>query len=149
MTEFMTQAAYARKRGVSPPYINKLVKAGVIKLKDKKVDPVQADAAIDAFADPAMVGRFDAEPHDFQKSRAAKEFHVARIRQMEADELEGSLVPVKTVEEEAFRAGRRVRDALMNLPDRLAPVLAAETDARKIHEVLNKELRQALEGLSE
>jgi hypothetical protein len=41
-----------------------------------------------------------------------------------------------------------VRDALRTIPDRVAPIVAAETDQAAIHALLLKEIGQALEGLS-
>ncbi len=57
--ELISQAEYARRRGVKPPTINNYVKTGVIKLykapksKKKLVDPAQADAAIAEYNDPS------------------------------------------------------------------------------------------------
>lgn len=52
------------------------------------------------------------------------------------------------MEDSAFEVGRRVRDALMVIPNRLSALLAAEQDRHKVHEMLEKEIRQALEYLS-
>ena len=60
----------------------------------------------------------------------------------------GGLVPVADVQKIAFATGRRVRDAILNIPNRLAPVLAAELDAGKVYDTLMFELRQALEDLA-
>lgn len=46
--------AYAKHRGVSQPYISQMVKRGKIPLVDGKIDPVAADAALDAHADVDM-----------------------------------------------------------------------------------------------
>lgn len=49
----MTQAEYAAHRGCSQPYVSKLVRAGRIPTGDKgKIDPVAADEALAASADP-------------------------------------------------------------------------------------------------
>ena len=39
------------------------------------------------------------------------------------------------------------RHALMNIPERLSAVLAAETDAARVHAMLTSEIRAALEDL--
>ncbi len=49
----ISQSEYARRRGVSRQYVSRLVKEGVIRLKNGKVDPAQADAALAARRDPA------------------------------------------------------------------------------------------------
>ena len=40
-----------------------------------------------------------------------------------------------------------VRDNLRTIPDRIAPIVAAETDAAKIHNIITLEIRECLEGL--
>lgn len=46
----MTQAEYAERKGVSPQYVNKLVKQGKIRKVGRFIDSKQADAAIKAFS---------------------------------------------------------------------------------------------------
>ena len=44
----ISQSEYARRRGVSRQYVSRLVKEGVIRLENGKVDPARADAALKA-----------------------------------------------------------------------------------------------------
>ena len=76
-----------------------------------------------------------------------KETALADLREMEVHRKRGELVEKVKVESEAFRVGRLIRDALMGLPDRLAGVLASESDQHKTHALLTKEIRQILEAL--
>ena len=76
-----------------------------------------------------------------------KETALADLREMEVRRKRGELVEKVKVEAEAFRCGRTVRDALMGLPDRLAGVIASESDQKKVHAILTKEIRQCLEAL--
>jgi hypothetical protein len=48
----LTQKDYARRIGKSAQYVNKLVGTGKIVLRDGRVDPKQADAALKAWARP-------------------------------------------------------------------------------------------------
>lgn len=76
-----------------------------------------------------------------QKAKTEKvEIEVARLR--------GELVPASEVKSEQFTIARRTRDAIENIPSRIAAILAAETDEHKVRETLSHELKQALEGLS-
>jgi phage terminase Nu1 subunit (DNA packaging protein) len=59
----------------------------------------------------------------------------------------GKLVKREAVEKQWFKLTRQVRDALMNIPDRVAGICAAEKKQEKIREILEKEHRQVLEGL--
>lgn len=49
----MTQTEWAKIKGFTPQYVNKLVKAGKIRLIDGRVDSAQADKALAAMRNPA------------------------------------------------------------------------------------------------
>lgn len=72
-----------------------------------------------------------------------------RKLRLENDLREGTLVEAVRVRRSSFETARTVRDSLLNVPDRLASELAAETDAGKVHARLDEEIRAALVALSE
>lgn len=53
----ITQAEWARCRGFSRQYVTQLIKMGVVRLIDGKIDPDQADAALAAVREPARAER--------------------------------------------------------------------------------------------
>ncbi|MCF6147284.1 MAG: hypothetical protein E3K37_01350 [Candidatus Kuenenia sp.] len=132
--------------GCSVQYIGELIKKGLLPkpVKQNCHDVVKAATAIvdiikSEFSE-AQSG-IDAENLRLVKARARKaEFEVLELTKI--------LVPAKDVESAAFEIARQVQDALLNIPDRLAALLAAETDKIKIHEMLEKEIDLALEKLS-
>jgi phage terminase Nu1 subunit (DNA packaging protein) len=73
----------------------------------------------------------------------------ARKADLAAERLAGQLVEAAVVKRETFEAFRTVRDNVLNVPDRVAHALAAETDADRIHARLTDELRQALGAAAE
>jgi hypothetical protein len=58
----------------------------------------------------------------------------------------GELVSVVLVERDHFEAMRTVRDSMLNIPDRVAAELAAESSSTKVHARLDAEIRQALDS---
>lgn len=84
----------------------------------------------------------------YAQSRAAREAYAARLAKLDFEQKSGKLVDAEAVRNEAFKSARIVRDALMNIPDRIAAELAAETNIFKIHSRLTEELRKSLESLS-
>jgi hypothetical protein len=68
------------------------------------------------------------------------------MAEQEARRRAGALVEVAAVEREYGRALRIARDAILAVPPRTAPVLAAETDAATVDALLRRELVQALEA---
>lgn len=82
------------------------------------------------------------------RTRIKSEVERAKLLEIKAKVEAGKFVDVDDVEVAAFNRARVVRDSLLNIPDRLAAVLAAESDAREVHALLSAEIRQALEELT-
>jgi len=61
---------------------------------------------------------------------------------------QGELAVLKDVERDVFNMARRVRDAILNIPDRISPELASTTDTHQVNVKLTRELIQALEELA-
>lgn len=80
-------------------------------------------------------------------SRAKREHYQAKLARIEYEQKAGRLVDAETVAKEAFELARTVRDAILAIPDRLAAILAAERTERRTHDLLTKELIQALSDL--
>lgn len=60
----------------------------------------------------------------------------------------GRLIDGEAARRDAFECARTVRDALLNIPDRISAELAAEHDAAQVRARLDEELRNALESLA-
>jgi hypothetical protein len=86
---------------------------------------------------------------DLNESRARREHYQAEKAKLEALQGRGELVPVADVKSQAFALARGLRDGLMALPDRLAPMLAATQDAAQVHRLLSEEIRVALRVLAD
>ena len=82
------------------------------------------------------------------KTRIKSEVEKAKLLEIKARVEAGKYVDADEVKVAAFNKARVVRDALMNIPERLAAVLAAETDASRVHAMLTSEIRAALEDLA-
>ncbi len=67
-----------------------------------------------------------------------------RIKDIALQQLEGGLVEKDMVKKEAFDTGRKVRDAMLNIPDRLSPLLTTVKSERKIRKMLTTEIKNAL-----
>ena len=89
----------------------------------------------------------EAPTGSFAEAQAEKERYKAKLAKLEYEEKIGKLVDRESVEREAFRVARVVRDAMLSIPDRLAALVTAETDQAKNHAVLTQEIMAALKGL--
>ena len=86
---------------------------------------------------------------ELNDSRARREHYLAEKARLEAMRGREELVPASDVKAEAFALARSVRDGMLRVADRLAPLLAATTDARETHRLLTEEIRVALRGLAD
>ena len=98
--------------------------------------------------DPQPSESTDVTP-TFLDSQAKKEAFKAKLTEIEYLERIGTLVEKEGVEKEWFGLARLVRDNMLNIPARVAGVVAAETDQRKIYDMLHMEICKALEGIAE
>ena len=161
----MTKSEYAKHRGVSKPYITKLAKNGVLVLRGDKVDVRASDTVLDdkpvddvdpppAQASPAGPPlRPVAEPlgqagASFGQARTIEMVFRAKLRRLEFETKQGRLIEAEAVRKTVADAVRSLRDGILGLPDRLATVLAAESDSKKVHVTLKTELSRELEALA-
>jgi phage terminase Nu1 subunit (DNA packaging protein) len=85
----------------------------------------------------------------YTRSRAARETFEAQLSRLRYLKETGQLVDAKAVRERSENVGTMVRDALRNIPARIAGELAAETVPARIEERLQEEIDRALEQLAE
>jgi hypothetical protein len=102
--------------------------------------PLAGDAGVGA-GDP------DAQPggDDYWNSRSRREAAEAELAEIELAEKTGQVIAVKAVESVWAQALASMREHLLQVRARLAPLLAAETDAFQIDQMLDLEHNQALQ----
>ena len=167
----MNLREYAQSRGVEYTQLSKWAGQGRFTgdalRKDGRAwlvaDPQELDRQVAAAKSPDRGGRGGAPPIDqalqqqqnqaatipsFAQSRAIREAYAARLTRLEFDQKSGRLVDKAELKMKLAKLHMAVRDSLRTIPDRVAPIVAAETDQAKIHAMLLKEIGQALEGLS-
>ena len=157
--------AYAKLRGLSPEAVSKAVRLGRIRCHTdedgvKYLIQDEADKDWEENTDKAFQRKdldeeelerrepeISVEGSTYSNSRALRESYQAKIARLEYEKLSGSLVPIEEVKAEAFKLSRTVRDAILNIPDRISAQLAAESDQHKVYSILTDELTRALEEL--
>ena len=168
----ISQAEYARRRGVAKSAVAKAVKEGRITLIDGKIDPAVADiqwaqntrSRADAgrpasesgevMGDALQAGNNapqapDSAPtakDDYQTLRVRRE--TAAVEREERENLKeaGLLVSRSAVRTGVFDAFRALRDEILSTPQRAAPAVVGLGDTRDIERVFTDELRKAFEN---
>lgn len=171
----LSPAKYGKHRGVSREMVMEWKRDGIIPKTafshPKKrpawwlVDVAKADKALDKNLDPAQLKKQTIKPDktikektdiikksgvkklDFNAARTLNETYKAALRKLEYEEKSGETVKAKDVEKAAFDMARTLRDNILNVADRIAPLVTAETDQHKNNIIITDELRQALEDL--
>lgn len=167
----VSQAEYARRRGVTPGAVKKAVDTGRITIVERDgkpmLDPEVADIqwekntnanmrrtghAIPDFSqdslapgegEAAAVPAYVASLYDAQAARAKREYHEANLAAMREAKEAGSLVERAAVIKLATDAGATLRSSLERLPG-LALELAAVTDANVIQAMLHTKIAEIL-----
>jgi hypothetical protein len=153
----MSLRAYARHRGVSLRAVQKALQSGRISaLEDGRLDAEVADdnwarntaprpqlpsKPAKPPASPKSAHHHAGAPRreatdppklesglEYSKARAVRESYLARLAKIDFEERTEKLVSRDEMQVAAFNRYRTFRDGMLNIPDRLAAVLAAETD---------------------
>ena len=81
-----------------------------------------------------------------QQNKKLKDIEI-KMNEIALQKEQGAYLLVSDVKDAAFSRARQVRDALLNIPDRISSILAAETDHDRTRDILVAEIRQVLEIL--
>ena len=150
--------AYARHRGVSLAAVQHAIKAKrITRRSDGLIDVEEADQEWDRNTAPTQQTvvtanePLAANPNavEYSRARAVRENYLARLAKFDFEVRTGKLVDKAEVEVAAFNRFRMFRDAMLTIPDRMAAVLAAETDERKVFELLSADIRRALSDFAD
>lgn len=84
---------------------------------------------------------------DYVTVQTIKATYAAKKAKVEYEISVGKLVDADHVRQTMYKAGRTGRDLVMALPDRLAPLVAAEADPDKVRGILEQECRAICAGI--
>lgn len=90
----------------------------------------------------------DGEDEDFKAARTREKISEANMAEMNEAKMRREMINVAVVERQLATDYATTRDALLQIPARIAPLLASETDTAAIQTMLDAELHQALANLA-
>ena len=146
----ITKTQFAKKHGFSRQYVTELLRDGVLQEEPNgMLDEENADYALSLKQSMSQQirGNKNKLQELFIRAKLQNEIEKGKLLKLETAEKEQSLISAEKVRDTLFRKGRMIREAFMNLPDRVASVLEMK-DARTIHITLSKEIRSILEELT-
>lgn len=93
--------------------------------------------------------RLDDAADDYQSARVRRERAEAELAELRLAELQGQLVRADDWAAALAKRAAAFREGLLQIPARLSAQLAAESDQARIHTLLEDELRQVMEQLTQ
>ena len=175
--QLLSKAAYARHRGCDEKAVRKAIREGRISAIGGKIDSEVADiqwakntrarisraapGQLDlntsglaaaktegAAAGPAAVAGDSGKGDTYTINRVRREAADAEMAELNLAKAQGSLISVESVKAALGSVFSATRDALLQIPARLSPLLAAESDPATVQTMLYTELHQALQFLA-
>ena len=164
-----SQAAIGRALGLSPAAITKLKKQGMPvdsveaaqawrvarqNVAARKPAPATPSARLPVAPPAASFPPLDrpvdnvdtGEDHDAARTRLR--IAEANMAEMNEAKMRREMINVSVVERQLATDYATTRDALLQIPARMAPLLASESDTATIHTMLDAEIHQALCNLA-
>jgi hypothetical protein len=169
--DFVGVSEYARRAGLNKSTVSRQIASGIIPVVGHDgrgrplIDPEVADTARARYVEqmksplfragsiggsrmsiPAESGEGYANINEAKATKASFD-----AKQSELDYLErtGKIVAKESIEQEAWRCARELRNRLLAIPKTIAGVLAAEQDERVVADLLRKALTAALSAAAD
>lgn len=172
--EWISLREFARRCEVSPWAVSRAVQSGRVSSvrRDESgrcvaVEWNRARAEWIARTDPAQAERRGAAMESQLEAQAAgeqggddeipslsialrrKRWAETVLKELEAQKARGEVVEIEEVKRAAYRRYRAIRDRLIGIADRVAPIVAAEHDVAIVHATIRDEIRKVLHELAD
>ena len=135
----VTRAKLAEALGVSLPRVTHMRQQG---MPNSSIE--DAKAWVRDNVRPRTPGIGETGSEDFQAARTRRETAEASLAQLKLQEQEGELIRLDAVRNAWATRLTAVRDALLQIPARIAPVVAAESSIEGCAIAIDTELRRVL-----
>ena len=153
MSERVTAAEFARRKGVTDKAVRDAINTGRLSAKkegnrvwlDLDVANREWEVRNPGASSAVGGGKSDA----YNKAREIREKANAEKAILEVAVIKKNLISIEQVKRHGFAAMRTVRNQLQAIPTKIAHEVAAETDPHLVELILIKEIDQALEAGSE
>lgn len=163
MSDRLSRAEVAERKGVSRQRVDELVKEGRLTPGDDgKIDAGDADALWEAM-DPAYLLRKEAaertrgeekaestqkaHAENYNKARTAEAVVRAQSRRLDYEIKSGKYVLREQVKQGGFKAGKLLSSKLNNAANQLAPQLVGIKDVKAAHEIVQKFMTELAQDL--
>ena len=149
--DFLSQAAYARWRGVNRSHITRLKQAGVLVMRGDRVasDAVLDDKPLDPVEPPPSAAGGQQQRTTFASARVALAVYRAKLAKLDFEFQSGLLIEAAGCRLVVDEPRPEFRDRILGIPERVSAVVAAERDPAKISGLVRGEIARCLDDLEE
>ena len=142
----ISQSEFARRKGFSRQYVNKLIKKGKIKLINGMIDP---RTTLQHKSNEGNCMTTGSIKELLARARLKNEIERGKILEAKAKAEINKLESAEKVKKAAYTKARIVREKVLDVADRVSETLATIDNASQINEILTKELLNAVEELED
>lgn len=147
-SEKVSQSEFARRVGCTRQSVADALKSGRIQAEaDGKLDWAQGKRAWEQNVDRGQQ-RGNKSDEKWQEARTRRERAEADMAEIDLKKMQRSVVSVEEAQKEFFECSRLIRDRILQIPKRLAPMLIGLNE-RQVANKLQDELTLALTALKE
>jgi phage terminase Nu1 subunit (DNA packaging protein) len=134
--------------GLTPARVHQLASDQIISKPDRNSFNLSASVlAYCKFIRGAARGSHSTQEEKIHRNKLLKA--KAEMAAMESAKMAGDLVSAEAIRKQDFQIARILRNNLMSIPDRTATMLAAESDAHKVHTMIEQEVVNCLNAIIE
>jgi len=153
-TKGISLRAFARAVGLSAPGAKKAIDSGrVTRNKDGTIDLENGKRDLKANTNPLYNPGKEKQdlPPSFLQAWAIKEFYQAQMAKLEYEIAVGKVIDADLVKSQTFQVHRIVRDSVMNVPRRVAALVASRNkkDQEWTYKLMSREITEACKVLGD
>jgi len=112
--------------------------------KDNLKEQPSADAPSEAEVKEAAEAAGIDVTVSISEAQRLKTVYEAALKKLEFEQSKGNYIEAAEICKAAFEAARQARDQFLAIPDRCAPLLAAETETFEVRKLLTEEINHVL-----
>ena len=146
-SKIVSKSHFAREINISRTSIYKLIKKGIIPVKESgKIDLQLALKKWEEYKE-YQVNINDKKSSEYNFQRTRREKFNADLLELELVEKKGKLVKIEDVCTAEKNIASIVRTKLLAIPSKVAPLVSTETSVKKIKSTLDEVIREVLHEL--
>ena len=146
--KLLSQTEFAKLKGWSKSYVNKIIKLGMIPYKDGLIDVAEADKSLKENSDPSRKLDKPVEQMNFTEARTVREQYRALKEMQDYQKRVGQLLDTDTVMRLQGAVLQNIRSRILSLPAKLAVLSFGSSTIAENEAIIRKGIHEVLDEIS-